>query len=461
MASTNGSDYTDYRSVQEPGIPYFTPKQSTPVGAALLDKNGSPENAISPVFRPLTIRGVTFCNRIFVSPMCMYSCSSDGMMTDFHLVNAGQFALRGAALVTLEATAVLPSGLNSVQDAGLWSDAQIAPVKRVVDFIHSQSKHAAIQIQHAGRKASICPPWLGLRTVPEQYGGFPDRVLAPTAESWNDNYPLPKEMTANEIWEVIEAFGQAAKRAVEAGCRIVAVHGAHGYLIHSFASPASNKRTDEWGGSFENRIKFAVEIIRKIRRNVPPETLLFWKISAVDWLPPGEGWELEDTLRFAPILAAEGVDMLDVSSGGTDRRQKVEMGPQYQVKFAKAVKDLGIPGLYVGAVGWIRDGATVADIIENGKADFCSVAREFLRDPNFVHRVAMEVGTKIAWPDQYHRASCEYFPCIWFISRFSLASRWRQLRRIDDQHFHRCQGSCPYHERQYLGPGKATICDRY
>ncbi|KXT13465.1 hypothetical protein AC579_4255 [Pseudocercospora musae] len=407
MASTNGSDYTDYRSAQEPGVPYFTPKQSTPVGAALPDDNGSPEKTISAVFRPLTIRGVTFCNRIFVSPMCMYSCSGDGMMTDFHLVNAGQFALRGAALVTLEATAVLPSGLNSVQDAGLWSDEHIAPVKRVVDFIHSQSKHAAIQLQHAGRKASICPPWLGLRTVPEQYGGFPDGVLAPTAESWNDNYALPKEMTEKEIWQVIEAFGQAAKRAVKAGCRIVAVHGAHGYLIHSFASPASNKRTDQWGGSFDNRIRFAVEVIRAIRRNVPTETLLFWKISAIDWLPPGEGWELEDTLRFAPILAVEGVDMLDVSSGGTDRRQKVEMGPQYQVKFAKAVKDLGIPGLHVGAVGWIRDGATVADIIENGKADFCSVAREFLRDPNFVQRVAMEVGTKIAWPDQYHRASYE------------------------------------------------------
>ncbi|KAF7190816.1 putative NADPH dehydrogenase C23G7.10c [Pseudocercospora fuligena] len=407
MASTTGSDYTDFRSVQEPGIPYFTPKQSTPVGAALLDKNEFEENTISAVFRPLTIRGVTFCNRIFVSPMCMYSCSGDGMMTDFHLVNAGQFALRGAALVTLEATAVLPSGLNSVQDAGLWSDEHISPLKRIVDFIHSQSKHAAIQLQHAGRKASICPPWLGLRTVPEQYGGFPDGVLAPTAESWNDNYALPKEMTPKEICEVILAFGEAAKRAVKAGCRIVAVHGAHGYLIHSFASPASNKRTDMWGGSFENRIKFAVEIIRAIRRNVPPETLLFWKISAVDWLPPGEGWELEDTLRFAPILAAEGVDMLDVSSGGTDRRQKVEMGPQYQVKFAKAVKDLCIPGLYVGAVGWIRDGATVADIIENRKADFCSVAREFLRDPNFVQRVAMEVGTKIAWPDQYHRASYE------------------------------------------------------
>ncbi|GIZ38594.1 hypothetical protein CKM354_000200600 [Cercospora kikuchii] len=406
MADKIDHEYTEIRSLQEENIPYFTPKQSTPVGAALLDpERGISETTISPIFRPLTIRGITFCNRIFVSPMCMYSCAGDGMMTDFHVVHAGQFALRGAALVTLEATAVLPSGLNSVQDAGLWSDEHIAPVKRVIDFIHSQSKHAAIQLQHAGRKASICPPWLGLRTVPEKYGGFPDGVLAPTAESWNDNYATPKEMTEEEIWQVIEAFGQAAKRAVEAGCRIVAIHGAHGYLIHSFASPASNKRTDQWGGSFENRISFAVEVIRSIRRNVPPETLLFWKISAVDWLPPGEGWELSDTLRFAPILAAEGIDMLDVSSGGTDRRQKVEMGPQYQVKFAKAVKDLKIPGLCIGAVGWIRDGATVADIIENEKADFCSVAREFLRDPNFVQRVALEVGAKIAWPDQYHRAS--------------------------------------------------------
>ena len=214
-------------------------------------------------------------------------------------------------------------------------------------------------------------------------------------------------MTEADIWEVIEAFGAAAKRAVKAGCRVVAVHGAHGYLIHSFASPASNKRTDKWGGSFGNRTRFGVEIIRCIRRNVPPETLLFWKISAVDWLPPGEGWEIEDTLRYAPILAAEGIDMMDVSSGGTDRRQKVEMGPQYQVKFAQAVKELKIPGFFVGAVGWIRDGPTVADIIGNGKADFCTVAREFLRDPNFVQKVALSVGTKVAWPDQYHRASCE------------------------------------------------------
>lgn len=252
--------------------------------------------------------------------------------------------------------------MNSIQDAGLWSDEHIAPVKRIVDFIHSQSKHAAIQLQHAGRKASICPPWLGLRTVPERYGGFPKGVLAPTAEAWNDNYATPKEMSEEEIWEVIEAFGAAAKRAVKAGCRIVAVHGAHGYLVHSFASPASNKRTDKWGGSFENRTRFGIEIIRCIRRNVPSKTLLFWKISAVDWLPSGQGWEMEDTLRYAPILAAEGVDMMDVSSGGTDRRQKVEMGPQYQVKFAQAVKELNIPGFYVGAVGWIRDGPTVADV---------------------------------------------------------------------------------------------------
>ena len=399
--------YTDFRSTSEDGVSYFTPKQSLPTGMAILDpaKNVT-YDTISPVFRPLTIRGTTFINRIFVSPMCQYSCE-DGMMTDYHLVHCGQFALRGAALVTMEATAVMPSGLNSVQDAGLWSDEHIAPLKRVADFIHSQSKHAAIQLQHAGRKASICPPWLGLRTVPEEYGGFPDGVLAPTAEAWNDNYATPKEMTEDQIWEVIEAFGAAAKRAVQAGIKIIAIHGAHGYLIHSFASPASNKRTDSWGGSFENRIRFGLEIIRCIKRNVPPEILLFWKISAVDWLPPGQGWELEDTLRYAPILAEEGIDMLDVSSGGTDRRQKVEMGPQYQVRFAEAVKDLKIPGLHVGAVGWIRDGTTVADIIGSGKADFCSIAREFLRDPNFVQRVAKETGTKVAWPDQYHRASYE------------------------------------------------------
>ncbi|KAK5232140.1 NADH-dependent flavin oxidoreductase [Exophiala xenobiotica] len=396
--------YTDFRSVAVGGLPFFTPKQTLPVGTAILKpEQGITIDTISPAFRPITIRGLTFQNRIWVAPMCMYSCE-DGMFSDFHVAHYGQWAMRGAALITLEATAVTEQGKNTPQDAGLWKDEQIAPLRRIVDLIHSQSQRAGIQLQHAGRKSGICPPWLGLKLVPDEFGGYGERVQAPTAEPWNENYATPGAMTEEEIWDTIEAYGAAAKRAVQAGIDVIAVHGAHGYLIHSFASPASNKRTDKWGGSFKNRTRLGVEIVRAIRRNIPPTMPLFWKISAVDWLPPGEGWELEDTLRYAPILAKEGVDLVDTSSGGTDRRQKVQLGQQYQVPFAQAIKSVCIPNLFVAAVGWIRDGATVEDILGKGKADVVHVAREFLRDPNFVQKVALATGTEVSWIDQYHRA---------------------------------------------------------
>ncbi|KAK6371380.1 NADH-dependent flavin oxidoreductase [Exophiala oligosperma] len=393
-------EYTEFRSISVQGLPFFTPKQRLPVGTAILrPEEGVTENNISRAFKPITIRGTTFQNRIWVAPMCMYSCE-DGMFSDFHVAHYGQFAMRGAALITLEATA----GKNTPQDAGLWKDEQIEPLRRIVNLIHSQSQKAGIQLQHAGRKAGICPPWLGLKLVPDEFGGNTQHVQAPTAEPWNENYATPAAMTEEEICETIESYGAAARRAVEAGVDVLAVHGAHGYLIHSFASPASNMRTDKWGGSFENRVRFGVEIVRAIRKNIPPTMPLLWKLSAVDWLPAGEGWDLEDTLRYVPILAKEGVDLIDTSSGGTDRRQKVQLGQQYQVPFAQAIKSLGIPDLFVAAVGWIRDGATVHDILNNDKADVVHVAREFLRDPNFVQKVALATGTEVSWIDQYHRA---------------------------------------------------------
>ncbi|KAF7550140.1 hypothetical protein G7Z17_g5919 [Cylindrodendrum hubeiense] len=404
MGSIQQSQYSDFRSEVVPDLPFFTPKQRVPVGTAILKpEDGVTEETVNVAFRPITIRGKTFQNRIWVAPMCMYSCK-DGMFSDFHVAHYGQWAMRGSALITLEATAVIARGLNTPQDAGLWSDDHIAPLKRIVDLIHSQSQKVAIQLQHAGRKSGVCPPWLGLQLVPDEFGGCTQDVQGPTAEPWNENYAIPTEMTEEDILETIEAYGQAARRAVEAGVDTIAVHGAHGYLLHSFASPATNKRTDRWGGSFENRTLIGVEVVRAIRRNIPKDMPLFWKISAVDWLPHGEGWDLEDTLRYAPILAAEGVDLLDVSSGGADRRQQVRLGQQYQVPFAKAVKDLNIPNLFVGAVGWIRDGNTVDDILSNGKSDIVHVAREFLRDPNFVQKVALFTNTNVTWVDQYHRA---------------------------------------------------------
>ncbi|KAF5005149.1 hypothetical protein FDECE_8406 [Fusarium decemcellulare] len=404
MGSLSQCQYSDFRSEVVDSLPYFTPKQRVPVGTAILSpENGATEESISPAFRSITIRGKTFQNRVWVAPMCMYSCK-DGMFSDFHVTHYGQWALRGSALITLEATAVTATGRNTPQDAGLWSDDHIPPLKRIVDLIHSQSQKVAIQLQHAGRKSGVCPPWLGLRLVPDEFGGYGDDVQGPTEEPWNENYATPSAMSEEEILETVEAYGKAARRAVEAGVDVIAVHGAHGYLLHSFASPATNKRTDRWGGCFENRTRIGVEVIRSIRRNIPNNMPVFWKISAVDWLPQGQGWELNDTLRYVPILAAEGVDLFDMSSGGTDRRQQVQLGQQYQVPFAKAVKDLKLPGVFVGAVGWIRDGDTVHDILSNGKADVVHVAREFLRDPNFVQRVALSTGTEVTWVDQYHRA---------------------------------------------------------
>ncbi|KAI1620778.1 hypothetical protein EDD37DRAFT_132345 [Exophiala viscosa] len=404
MGSIDVGEYTDFRSVSVRGVPFFTPEQRVPVGTAILKpEQGITEDTISPAFKPITIRSLTFQNRIWVAPMCMYSCE-DGMFSDFHVAHYGQWAMRGAALITIEATAVTERGKNTPQDAGLWKDEQIEPLRRIVNLIHSQSQKVGIQLQHAGRKSGICPPWLGLKLVPDEFGGNPASVQGPTAEPWNENYATPAAMTEEEILETIEAYGAAAKRAIQAGVDTIAVHGAHGYLIHSFASPATNKRIDKWGGSFENRTRFGIEVVRAIRKNIPATTPLFWKISAVDWLPKGEGWELEGTLRYAPMLAKEGVDMLDVSSGGTDRRQQVQLGQQYQVPFATAVRNLKIPDFYIGAVGWIRDGVTVHDILSNGKADVVQVAREFLRDPNFVQKVAVATGTEVSWIDQYHRA---------------------------------------------------------
>ena len=303
-------------------------------------------------------------------------------------------------------------GRNTPQDTGLWSDEHIAPLKRVVDIVHSQSQKVAVQLQHAGRKAGVSVPWLGLRLVPEEHGGWPNQVCGPTpgGEAWNDNYANPAAMPEKNILDIVQAFGDAARRAVSAGVDAIAVHGAHGYLLHSFASAASNQRTgDQWGGSFENRTRLGLEVVRAIRRNIPDGMPIFYKISAVDWLLESlHGWTLEDTLQFVPLLVDAGVDLVDISSGGVDRRQKVALGPQYQVPFAAAVKRLDIPGVAVATVGWVRDAATVSDILTTGNADVVHVAREFLRDPNFVQTVALATGTKITWVDQYHRAPSKF-----------------------------------------------------
>ncbi|KAL2828498.1 FMN-linked oxidoreductase [Aspergillus cavernicola] len=329
MGEFSENQYTDFRSVAVDGLLFFTPKQRVPVGTAILNPaEGVTEETITPAFRPITIRGKTFQNRVWVAPMCMYSCQ-DGMFSNFHVAHYGQWAMRGSALITIEVAAMALRGRNNPQDAGLLSDNRIAPLKQVVDLIYSQSQKATIQLQHAGRKCG--------------FGSYAEDVQGSTAEPWNKDYATPGEMTEEDIWETIDAYGEAARRAVVAGINVIAIHDAHGYLVHSFASPAIN------------------------------------------------------TLRYIPILSAEGVDLFDISSGGTDRRQKVQLGQQYQVPFAKAVKDLGLPNVF-------GDGVTVHDILSNNKADVVQVAREFLRDPNIVQKVALSTGTNVTWVDQYHRA---------------------------------------------------------
>ncbi|EPE04108.1 nadh-dependent flavin oxidoreductase [Ophiostoma piceae UAMH 11346] len=400
--------YCDFRSEPAVGLPYFVPKPRVAAGTAILPPGHEvTAESVHPAFRPISLRNVTVQNRVWVAPMCMYS-SKDGFFSDFHVVHYGQWAMRGAGMITVEQTAVTETGRNTPQDAGLWSDEHIAPLKRIVDIVHSQCQKVAIQLQHAGRKAGVSAPWLGLKLVPEEHGGWPDQVYGPTpgGGAWNDNYASPVTLTEKNIFDIIQAFGDAARRAVVAGVDAIAVHGAHGYLLHSFASAASNERTgDQWGGSFENRTRLGLEVVRAIRRNIPDGMPIFYKISAVDWLPESlHGWTLEDTLKFVPLLVDAGVDLVDISSGGVDRRQKVALGPQYQVPFAAAVKRLDILGLTVATVGWVRDAATVSDILTSGNADVVHVAREFLRNPNFVQTVALATATETAWVDQYHRA---------------------------------------------------------
>ncbi|KAK7206615.1 hypothetical protein BZA70DRAFT_274682, partial [Myxozyma melibiosi] len=263
------------------GVPYFTPAQEPPVGTCLAPAEGK---EVPKAFQPLTIRGVTFQNRIWVSPMCQYSYE-DGFLNDWAVVHYGSFAARGASLTIIEATAVLDNGGITPYDAGLWKDEQIEPLKRIVDFAHSQGQKIGIQIAHAGRKASTMPPWTGINYAHEgAQKGFPDRVVAPSAIKFDDDFVPPRELTTAEVEEYIEAYKKAAERAVKAGVDVVEVHGAHGYLVNEFLSPVTNKRTDKFGGSFENRTRFAVEIVKAVKSILPENVLLFFRTSATDRL---------------------------------------------------------------------------------------------------------------------------------------------------------------------------------
>jgi 2,4-dienoyl-CoA reductase-like NADH-dependent reductase (Old Yellow Enzyme family) len=352
---------------------------------------------MSALFTPLTIRDLTFRNRIAVSPMCQYS-SEDGFANDWHLVHLGSRAVGGAALVIMEASAVEPRGRISPQDHGIWKDEHIPMLARIAEFIRQQGAVPAIQLAHAGRKASTHRPWGGSGAVSPEAGGW--QPVAPSAIRFQDDFPLPAELTSAEIAGITGAFVAAARRALTAGFQLVELHFAHGYLAHEFLSPLSNHRTDEYGGSFENRIRFGIETTRAVREAWPERLPLFVRISATDWADGG--WDMDESVEFSKRLRELGVDLVDCSSGGLSPLQKIRVGPGYQVPFAERIRREA--GIRTGAVGMITSAPQADEIVQCERADMVLLAREFLRDPYFPLHAAKELGDELLPPVQYGRA---------------------------------------------------------
>lgn len=351
------------------------------------------------LFDPLTIRGLTLANRVFVSPMCEYS-SVDGFANDWHLVHLGSRAVGGAGLVLTEATAVLPEGRISPQDLGIWSDDHIEPLARIVRFIHAHGSVAGMQLAHAGRKASTRRPWDGPGTVPEHTGGW-TKVVAPSALAFADGYRVPEALTIDGIREVITGFAAAARRAWAAGFRVAEIHAAHGYLLHAFLSPLSNRREDAYGGSFENRTRLLREVVAAVRAVWPEHAPVFVRISATDWVDGG--WDLEQSVELARGLKSAGIDLVDCSSGGNAPQARIPVGPGYQTPFAERIRrDADI---LTGAVGMITSPTQAEQIVGTGQADAVIIARELLRDPYWPLRAARELGQATTWPVQYLRAA--------------------------------------------------------
>lgn len=353
------------------------------------------------LFDPIAIRDVSFPNRVFVSPMCEYS-SNDGYANDWHLVHLGSRAVGGAALVLTEATGVLPEGRISPQDLGIWKDDHVEMLARIVRFIHGQGGVAGMQLAHAGRKASTYRPWEGNGAVPEGAGGW-KKVVAPSDAPFAENYPRPQALTRDGIQEIVQAFAAAARRAWEAGFRVIEIHAAHGYLIHEFLSPLSNQRTDAYGGSFDNRTRMLREVVTAAREVWPERAPLFVRISATDWVEGG--WDIEQSVELAGQLKRLGVDLIDCSSGGNIASAKIPVGPAYQTPFAERIRREA--GILTGAVGMITSATQAEQIVAGGQADAVLLAREFLREPYWPLHAAQELGQQISWPVQYLRAAPE------------------------------------------------------
>jgi 2,4-dienoyl-CoA reductase-like NADH-dependent reductase (Old Yellow Enzyme family) len=355
------------------------------------------------LFSPLGIGSLTLPNRIVVSPMCEYSCE-DGFANDWHLVHLGSRAVGGAGLVFTEATAVTAEGRISPQDLGLWKDEHIAPLARITAFLHAQGARAGIQLAHAGRKASTYRPWSGEGAIAPEAGGWSD-VVAPSAIAFTANYPQPHELDHTGIAAITSAFRAAAIRAGKAGFDVIEIHSAHGYLLHEFLSPISNHRGDEYGGSFENRVRLLLEVVDAIRGVWPREHPLFVRISATDWVESGPetSWDLPQSIRLAALLRERGVDLIDVSSGGNVAGVAIPIGPGFQTPFSEAIR--AQTGILTGSVGMITDPAQAAHIIRTGQADLIFIAREFLRDPYWPLHAAAALGAEAPWPPQYLRAA--------------------------------------------------------
>ena len=352
---------------------------------------------MSKLLSPLSIKSVTLKNRIVVSPMCQYS-SVDGFANDWHLVHLGSRAVGGASLIIQEATAVSPEGRITPADLGIYKDEHIEKLQSINRFIHQHDSVAGIQLAHAGRKASCATPGNGSKQLNPNAGGW--KTVSSSAIGLNPEDDAPQTLDIDGIKKIISDFKSAVKRAVQAGYQVVEIHAAHGYLVHQFLSPLSNHRTDNYGGSFENRIRLLLEIISAVQEVWPQNLPLLVRISATDWAEGG--WNIEEAVKLSALLKQAGVDLIDCSSGGLVPYAKIPFGPGYQVAFAERIKKE--TGILTGAVGMITEAQQAEDILANGQADLILIARASLRDPYFALHAARILGDDITWPLQYQRA---------------------------------------------------------
>jgi 2,4-dienoyl-CoA reductase-like NADH-dependent reductase (Old Yellow Enzyme family) len=350
------------------------------------------------LFEPLRIRSLEFSHRILVSPMCQYSCH-DGLAQDWHFVHLGSRAVGRAAAVLAEATAVTADGRISPVDLGLWNDRQIEPLQRIFAFIEQQGAIPGIQLAHAGRKASTSEPWKGGKPLSPQEGGWTP-IVGPSSLAFAEGYQLPHALSETQIAAIVAAFAAAARRAESAGAQVVEIHSAHGYLLHSFLSPLSNRRTDKYGGTFANRVRLVCEVVMAVRKVWPERFPLFLRLSSTDWTEGG--WTIEDSVALAQVLAKLGVDLMDCSSGGNVATARIPLAPGYQVPFAERIRREA--GILTGAVGLITEPQQADAIVRNGQADVVFLARQFLRDPYWPLIAARALGHDLQWPPQYERA---------------------------------------------------------